>query len=77
MNIAVGTKLDRYEIRSEIGEGGMGEAYLAHDTKLVGNVALKLLPAELAANSNRMRRFVQEAKAIALNHPGIITIFEK
>src|SRR5204862_3593393 len=75
--LASGTKLGRYEIRSKIGEGGMGEVYLAQDTKLDRKVALKILPAPLAGNSDRMRRFVQEAKAAsALNHPNIITIYE-
>src|SRR5438477_7201936 len=75
--LGAGTKLGRYEIRSKIGEGGMGEVYLAQDTKLDRKVALKILPAELAANRDRMRRFVQEAKAAsALNHPNIITIHE-
>src|SRR2546423_11725090 len=72
-----GTKLGRYEIRAKIGEGGMGEVYLAQDTKLDRKVALKILPAELAGNTDRMQRFVQEAKAAsALNHPNIITIHE-
>src|SRR5438552_8402019 len=75
--IATGTKLGRYEIRSKIGEGGMGEVYLAEDTKLDRKVALKILPAELASNQDRMRRFVQEAKAAAaLNHPNIAHIYE-
>src|SRR3989442_1957483 len=77
MSLAAGTKLGRYEIRSKIGEGGMGEVYLAQDTKLDRKVALKILPAEVAAHSDRMKRFVQEAKsASALNHPNIITIHE-
>ncbi|MGQ0762497.1 MAG: protein kinase domain-containing protein [Acidobacteriota bacterium] len=77
MNIAAGTRLGRYEIRSKLGEGGMGEVYLTQDTKLDRKVALKILPAELAANQDRMRRFVQEAKAAAaLNHPNIATIHE-
>src|SRR5438132_1409862 len=77
MTIAAGAKLGRYEIRSKIGEGGMGELYLAQDTKLDRKVALKILPAEVAAHSDRMKRFVQEAKAAsALNHPNIITIYE-
>src|SRR5438876_1300 len=77
MTITAGTKLGRYEIRSKIGEGGMGEVYLALDTKLDRKVALKILPADVAAHHDRMRRFVQEAKAAsALNHPNIITIYE-
>jgi serine/threonine-protein kinase len=59
--IAAGTKLDRYEIRSKIGEGGMGEVYLAQDTRLHRNVAPKILPADLSSNKDRMRRFEQEA----------------
>ena len=77
MTISVGAKLGRYEIRSKIGAGGMGEVYLAQDTKLDRKVALKILPSELAANQDRMRRFVQEAKAAAaLNHPNIAHIYE-
>jgi len=53
MSIATGTKLGRYEIRSKIGAGGMGEVYLAQDTKLDRKVALKILPNELAANRDR------------------------
>src|SRR5712691_934744 len=72
-----GTKLGRYEIRAKIGAGGMGDVYLAQDTKLDRKVALKILPSEVAADRNRMNRFVQEAKtASALNHPNIITIYE-
>src|SRR6185295_6617849 len=75
--LTAGSKLGRYEIRSKIGAGGMGEVYLAHDIKLDRKVALKVLPAELAANQDRMRRFVQEAKAAAaLNHPNIAHIYE-
>src|SRR5438128_7794980 len=77
MTIAAGTKLGRYEIRSQLGAGGMGEVYLAQDTKLDRKVALKILPADVAAHPDRMKRFVQEAKtASALNHPNIITIHE-
>jgi len=65
-----GTILGRYEIRSKIGEGGMGEVYLGQDTKLDRKVALKILPAEIASRRDRMERFVREAKsAAALNHP--------
>jgi serine/threonine protein kinase/TPR repeat protein len=77
VTIPSGTKLGRYEIRSKIGEGGMGEVYLAEDTRLARKVALKVLPAELASHRDRMQRFVQEAKAAsALNHPNILTIYE-
>ena len=72
-----GTKLGRYEIRSKIGAGGMGEVYLAEDTRLHRKVALKILPTELAANKDRMRRFEQEAQAAAaLNRPNIAHIYE-
>lgn len=71
------TKLGRYEIRSKLGAGGMGEVFLAHDAMLDRKVALKILPPELASNQNRMRRFTQEAKAAAaLNHPNIAHIYE-
>src|SRR5712692_323900 len=77
MTLAAGTKLGRYEIGSQLGAGGMGEVYLAQDTKLDRKVALKMLPADVAVHQDRMRRFVQEAKAAsALNHPNIITIYE-
>src|SRR3989440_9476620 len=77
MTLAAGTKLGRYEIRSKIGAGGMGEVYLAQDAILGRKVALKILAAEFAVHPDRMRRFVQEAKAAsALNHPNIITIYE-
>src|SRR5881398_3483675 len=77
MSITAGTKLGRYEIRSKIGEGGMGEVYLAQDTKLDRKVAIKTLPSEVASNQERMRRFVQEAKAAAaLNHPNIAHVYE-
>jgi len=77
MSLNPGTKLGRYEIRSQIGKGGMGEVYLAQDTELDRTVAIKILPPEVAADSQRLQRFVQEAKAAsALNHPHIITIYE-
>jgi serine/threonine protein kinase/Tol biopolymer transport system component len=77
MAVVSGTKLGRYEIRSKIGEGGMGEVYLAEDTRLRRKVALKILPSEVATNQDRMRRFEQEATAAAaLSHPNIAHIYE-
>lgn len=75
--ISPGTTIGRYEIRSHIGAGGMGEVYLARDIELDRMVALKILPSALATDQQRMRRFVQEAKsASSLNHQNIITIYE-
>src|SRR5438552_7018229 len=75
--LSPGASLSHYRIVSKLGAGGMGEVYLAQDTKLDRKVALKILPADLAANQDRMRRFTQEAKAAAaLNHPNIATIHE-
>jgi|SRR5207247_2030011 len=77
MSLDAGTRLGRYEIRSQLGAGGMGEVYLALDARLDRKVALKVLPADVTAHPDRMKRFVQEAKAAsALNHPNIITIHE-
>src|SRR5437870_6858252 len=71
------TILSHYRIVSKIGAGGMGEVYLAQDTRLDRKVALKILPAELASNRDRMERFIREAKAAAaLSHPNIAQIFE-
>lgn len=76
MPIPPGTRFGRYEIRSPIGAGGMGEVYLAEDTQLDRTVALKVLPANIASDQQRMQRFIQEAKAAsALNHPNILTIY--
>jgi eukaryotic-like serine/threonine-protein kinase len=76
MKIPPGTRFGRYEIRSPIGAGGMGEVYLAEDTQLDRTVALKVLPPDIACDQQRMQRFIQEAKAAsALNHPNILTIY--
>ena len=70
-------KINQYRILSLLGKGGMGEVWLAEDTRLKRKVALKLLPAEFTNDADRLRRFEQEALAIsALNHPNIITIHE-
>src|SRR6266498_1279427 len=75
--LSVNTILSHYRIVSKVGAGGMGEVYLAQDTKLDRKVALKILPADVAANRDRMERFVREAKAAAaLNHPNIAHIYE-
>jgi serine/threonine protein kinase/TolB-like protein/Flp pilus assembly protein TadD len=75
--LPAGSTLSHYRIVNKIGAGGMGEVYLAQDTRLDRKVALKILPADLAENQDRMRRFVQEAKAAAaLNHPNIAHIYE-
>lgn len=71
------TNISNYRIISRIGAGGMGEVYLAEDTKLDRKVALKLLRSEFASNEDRRRRFVREAKAAAaLSHPNIAQIYE-
>src|SRR5216683_6445707 len=77
MTLAARSKLGRYEIRSQLGAGGMGEVYLAFDRELDRTVAIKILPEALASNQQRLQRFIQEAKAAsALNHPHILTIYE-
>src|SRR6267154_5606933 len=70
--------IGHYRIIERLGKGGMGEVFLAEDTKQHGRkVALKVLPAELTKDENRVKRFQQEARAVlALNHPNILTIFE-
>ncbi len=76
MALAAGTKLGPYEIRSPLGAGGMGEVYLARDTRLGRDVALKVLPQTFAKDAERMARFEREAKVLAsLNHPHIASIY--
>ena len=73
----IGQSLDRYQIESKLGEGGMGVVYRARDTHLGRIVALKVLPPDKVSDPDRKQRFVQEAKAAsALNHPGIVTVHD-
>ena len=77
MALAPGTKLGPYELVSLIGAGGMGEVYRARDQRLGRDVAVKILPASFAADPDRLRRFEQEARAIAaLNHPNILGVHD-
>lgn len=72
----IGRRLNHYEIVRKLGAGGMGEIFVAHDSRLRRDVALKLLPPELAENPDRLERFEREAEMVAaLNHPNIITIY--
>src|SRR5436189_5524066 len=75
MTLAAGAKLGPYEIQSPLGAGGMGEVYRARDPRLGRDVAIKVLPVSFAADTERLRRFEQEARAVAaLNHPTILAI---
>jgi serine/threonine protein kinase/tetratricopeptide (TPR) repeat protein len=72
-----GQRVGRYEIASRLGSGGMGEVYLAHDTLLDRQIALKRLPAQFTGDADRVRRFEREARAAStLNHPNIVTVHE-
>jgi Tol biopolymer transport system component len=77
MTLAAGSKLGPYEILSLLGAGGMGEVYRARDPRLGRDVAIKVLPSSFSDNSDRLRRFAQEAKAAGiLNHPNITAVFD-
>src|ERR1700726_3207013 len=76
MAIPSRTRLGSYEVTAQIGAGGMGEVYQAHDSKLGRDVAVKVLPEAFAHDAERLSRFQREAKMLAaLNHPNIATIF--
>ncbi len=76
MAVLSGTRLGPYEIVAPIGAGGMGEVYRAHDARLERDVALKILPLEAVGDTERLERFVREARALAaLNHPHIVTLY--
>jgi eukaryotic-like serine/threonine-protein kinase len=77
MPLASGTKLGPYEILAPLGAGGMGEVYRARDSRLERDVAVKVLPASFASDAERLRRFEQEARAVAaLNHPNILAVYD-
>ncbi len=77
MSLASGTRLGPYEIVAPIGAGGMGEVYRARDTRLNRDVAIKILPSDVASDPDRLRRFEHEARsAAALNHPNILAVFD-
>jgi serine/threonine protein kinase len=77
MPLSAGTRLGPYQVLAPIGAGGMGEVYRARDSRLGREVALKILPAAFASDSDRVRRFEQEGRAAAaLNHPNIVVIYD-
>ncbi|HKD12689.1 MAG TPA: serine/threonine-protein kinase, partial [Thermoanaerobaculia bacterium] len=77
MSITAGSRLGPYEVLSPLGAGGMGEVWRARDTRLAREVAIKVLPPEVARDESRLKRFEKEARsASALNHPNIVTIYD-
>jgi eukaryotic-like serine/threonine-protein kinase len=77
MNYVAGTRLGPYELLGQIGAGGMGEVYRARDTRLGREVAIKVLPAAVSSDPERVKRFEKEARsASSLNHPNIVTIYD-
>ena len=77
MSFPPGTSIGPYQIRGALGSGGMGDVYLAHDSRLGRDVAIKVLPTEYATDHDRLQRFEQEARAAsALNHPAIVTVHD-
>src|SRR5205085_4007403 len=75
--IAAGTRLGPYEVLEPLGAGGMGEVYRARDARLGREVAIKVLPAAVAVDQERLKRFEKEARsASSLNHPNIVTIYD-
>jgi len=77
MALASGTQLGPYEVQSRLGAGGMGEVYRVRDSRLNRDVALKILSSSFAHDPERLRRFQQEAQAIAaLNHPNILAVYD-
>src|ERR1700720_4938762 len=77
MALTSNTKLGPYEILAPLGAGGMGEVYRARDARLNRDVAIKVLPAAFARDPERLRRFQQEAQAVAaLNHPNILAVHD-
>jgi eukaryotic-like serine/threonine-protein kinase len=76
MPLFAGSRLGRYDIIAPLGAGGMGEVYRARDSRLGRDVALKVLPAGVAADAERLARFEHEARIVAgLNHPKIVTLY--
>ena len=76
MPLTRGTRLGSYDIEAPLGEGGMGEVYRARDTKLGRDVAIKVLPASVATDPDRLARFEREARILgSLNHPNIAAIY--